>query len=406
MTLLAADLLANDTDVDGGTLSITAVSNAVNGTVTLNNSGNVVFTPTTGFSNGNGSFKYTVSDGNGGTDLGIVTVAVGTTLNGTSNNDNLSGTSVIQNADGTFSYSANLDFSGADSFTYNIKDNSGAISNTATVNLTINPLNLQGGSGNDTLKFQGAGLTAQNLLLTKNGSNLEVSFENIANSPKVILQNFALENLDNLRKSTGASVDLGNILFNGQTTIQDSFDVFDVNSTQSNLLNQNSVNFLNNLNNNVNGFDNSADVINGQGGNDRIDGKSGNDLLRGAAGNDTLIGGSGNDILIGGADNDSLTGGSGNDQFVYQAFSDKGTTGDAITDFNKNDDKLVLTDLFKSLGYGGSNPISDGYLRFVQSGTSTRVQVDANGGADALSTLTTLNNFTATNLVIGSNVLV
>ncbi|WP_292853052.1 type I secretion C-terminal target domain-containing protein [Nostoc sp. NMS8] len=147
-------------------------------------------------------------------------------------------------------------------------------------------------------------------------------------------------------------------------------------------------------------------MINGQGGNDRIDGKSGNDLLRGAAGNDTLIGGSGNDILIGGADNDSLTGGSGNDQFVYQAFSDKGTTGDAITDFNKNDDKLVLTDLFKSLGYGGSNPISDGYLRFVQSGTSTRVQVDANGGADALSTLTTLNNFTATNLVIGSNVLV
>ncbi|BDI16389.1 hypothetical protein ANSO36C_21910 [Nostoc cf. commune SO-36] len=93
LTLLAADLLANDTDVDSSTLSITAVSNAVNGTVTLNSSGNVVFTPTTGFSNGNGSFNYTLSDGNGGTDLGIVTVAVGTTLNGTNNNDNLNGTS-------------------------------------------------------------------------------------------------------------------------------------------------------------------------------------------------------------------------------------------------------------------------------------------------------------------------
>ncbi|QHG20471.1 tandem-95 repeat protein (plasmid) [Nostoc sp. ATCC 53789] len=93
LTLLATDLLANDTDVDGGALTITAVSNAVNGTVTLNNSGNVVFTPTTGFSNGNGSFNYTLSDGNGGTDLGIVTVAVGTTLNGTNQNDNLNGTS-------------------------------------------------------------------------------------------------------------------------------------------------------------------------------------------------------------------------------------------------------------------------------------------------------------------------
>ncbi|MBG1269793.1 beta strand repeat-containing protein [Nostoc sp. WHI] len=92
LTLLAADLLANDTDVDGGALSITAVSNGVNGTVSLNGSGNVVFTPTTNFT-GNGSFNYTVSDGNGGTNLGIVTVAVGVNLNGTNQNDNLNGTS-------------------------------------------------------------------------------------------------------------------------------------------------------------------------------------------------------------------------------------------------------------------------------------------------------------------------
>jgi VCBS repeat-containing protein len=92
LTLLAADLLANDTDVDSSTLSITAVSNAVNGTVSLNNSGNVVFTPNAGFT-GNGSFNYTLSDGNGGTDVATVTVAVGVNLNGTNNNDNLNGTS-------------------------------------------------------------------------------------------------------------------------------------------------------------------------------------------------------------------------------------------------------------------------------------------------------------------------
>ena len=158
----------------------------------------------------------------------------------------------------------------------------------------------------DTLTFQGDGLTAQNLLLTKNGNNLEISFEGVDGAP-VILQNFALENLDNLSLSTGASVDLGNILFDGQTSITDSFDVFNANSTQSTIFNKNTVTFLNDLSNNVNGFDNSDDVINGQGGDDIIDGKSGNDLLRGGTGNDTLIdGGVGNNLLSGGDGNDSL----------------------------------------------------------------------------------------------------
>lgn len=92
LTLLSADLLANDTDVDSSTLSISAVSNGVNGSVSLNGSGNVVFTPTANFT-GNGSFNYTVSDGNGGTDVAMVTVAIGVNLNGTNNNDNLNGTS-------------------------------------------------------------------------------------------------------------------------------------------------------------------------------------------------------------------------------------------------------------------------------------------------------------------------
>ncbi|MEH2216743.1 MAG: VCBS domain-containing protein [Nostoc sp.] len=318
------------------------------------------------------------------------------TINGLAGNDTITGNKGNDTITGG---------TGQDRFVYNLGDGVDTITDFGGVGQGVNPSPAVI-AATDTLKFQGTGLTAQNLLLTKNGSNLEVSFESVVNSPKVILQNFALENLDNLRKVNGASVDLGNILFNGQTTIQNDFDVFDVNSTQTTISRENIVTFLNDSNNTVDGFNNSNDVINAQGGNDRIDGKSGNDLLRGGAGNDILIGGSGNDILIGGADNDTLTGGSGNDQFVYQAFSDKGTIGDTITDFNKNDDKLVLTDLFKSLSYSGTNAIADGYLRFVQSGTSTRVQVDANGGADAFSTLTTLNNFTATNLVIGSNVFV
>ncbi len=258
----------------------------------------------------------------------------------------------------------------------------------------------------DTLIFQGGSsdFTAQNLLLTQNDRNLEITFQGLADA-KVILENFALENLENLSKSTGANVDLGNIQFS-QGDLRDSFDVVNANSTQSTPFGKNRVTFLNDLNNNVNGFDQSNDVINGQGGDDYINGNSGNDLLRGGAGNDTLLGGAGDDILVGGADDDLLTGGSGYDQFVYHALSDKGTTGDIITDFNQSEDQLVLTELFKSLGYTAGDPITDGYLRFVQSGTSTQVQVDSNGGADDFATLVNLNNFTATNLLVGPNVIV
>ncbi|WP_168708476.1 cadherin-like domain-containing protein [Hydrogenophaga sp. PAMC20947] len=68
VTVSTADLLANDSDVDNphADLQITGVGNAVNGTVTLDASGNVSFAPTLNFY-GQASFTYTVSDGVGGT---------------------------------------------------------------------------------------------------------------------------------------------------------------------------------------------------------------------------------------------------------------------------------------------------------------------------------------------------
>ncbi|MEH1871599.1 DUF4347 domain-containing protein [Nostoc sp.] len=339
-------------------------------------------------------------------------------LNGTNGADNLVGknySDVINAQAGNDTITGNqgndilTGGGGKNKFVYNLGDGVDTITDFGGLGKGSNP-SAAVISEVDTLKFQGAGLTAQNMLLNQNGNNLEITFDGVAND-KVILQNFPLENLENVSG-------VGNILFNGQTSISESFDVFDANSTQNTIFNKNTVTFLNDLNNNVNGFDNSADVINGQGGNDRIDGLSGNDLLRGGAGNDTLLGGAGNDTLVGGTGNniliggagndiliggdfsDTLTGGSGNDQFIYQTLSNS----DTITDFNKNDDKLILTDLFKSRGYSGSNPISDGYLKFVQSGTSTQVQFAYL--SDSFSTFATLNNFTATNLVVGTNVIV
>ncbi|MEH2417704.1 MAG: calcium-binding protein [Nostoc sp.] len=195
--------------------------------------------------------------------------------------------------------------SGKDTFVYNLGDGTDTVNDFGGIGKGTNPTAAVIAEV-DTIKFLGAGFTPRNLLLTQNGSNLEITFEG-ATGAKIILQNFALENLDNLSKSTGATVNLGNILFDGQTSITDSFDVFNANSTQSTIFNLNTVTFLNDLDNNVNGFDDSNDVINGQGGNDKIDGKSGNDLLRGGAGNDTLIGGTGNNTLNGGIGDDDLS---------------------------------------------------------------------------------------------------
>ncbi|MDZ8238626.1 MAG: calcium-binding protein [Nostoc sp. ChiQUE01a] len=218
----------------------------------------------------------------------------------------------------------------------------------------------------DTLIFQGSGLTARNLLLTQNGSNLEIRFEE--SYGKVILQNFTLENLDNL--ST-----LGNILFDGQTNITDSFDVVNANSTQQNPFRKNTVTFFNGLNNDVNGFDNSDDVINGQGGNDKIDGLSGNDVLRGDAGNDTLIGGDGNDTLsdfnsyenyrINSLDNNTLNGGAGND-YLSIGYS---LRYNASTSNNDGENLLIGGDGNDTLFASGSN-----YLNTLNNNT-------LNGGA-------------------------
>ncbi len=145
----------------------------------------------------------------------------------------------------------------------------------------------------DTLKFKGEGLTAENLLLTQAGSDLVIGFEGV--NIEVRLRDLALEDLDNLQKATGAAVDIGNILFNGQTEIEDSFDVFNADQQRNTVFNPNTVTFLNELNNTTSGRHGSDDVINGQGGNDTLSGLGGSDILRGGDGDDTLIGGAGQD---------------------------------------------------------------------------------------------------------------
>ncbi|MEH2246141.1 hypothetical protein [Nostoc sp.] len=268
----------------------------------------------------------------GGTNLGSGNTPGN--LAGTPDADKLIGTSSNNIIDGLTGDDTLTGNGGEDKFIIRPGDGNDTITDFSGVGKGSNPTAAVIASL-DTLQFTGSGLTAQNLQLTPQGNNLEVTFENVANT-KVQLQNFKLENLDNLPAS-GARPAIGNIEFDGQTNIADSFDVFNANSTQTSLFNKNTVTFLNDLNNSITGFENSNDVINAQGGNDFIDGNSGNDLLRGGCGNDILIGGSGNDTLVGGA---------GADSFFYNtdaAFALTAVGVDAIADFNRSQgDKIIL----------------------------------------------------------------
>ncbi|MEH2091500.1 beta strand repeat-containing protein, partial [Nostoc sp.] len=324
VNIFASNLLRRYTDADRDTLTIGDFTSPTNGTLTLNDNntpGNpgddfFIYTPDANF-NGSDSFTFTVSDRNGGTITSTFNLYIKPVNDApVAANDTISGGK------------------GNDTFVFRLGDGDDTITDFAGTGIGSNP-SATAISQLDTLQFIGSGLTADKLQLTQNGNNLELTFLDVA-STKVTLQNFQLENLDNL-PANGSRPAIGNILFDGQTNVTDSFDVFNANSTQTNLFNKNTVTFLNDLNNNVAGFDNSNDLINGQGGNDIINGNSGNDLLRGGKGDDTLVGGRGNDVLIGGV---------GADFFVYNSNVEFTTTVvgvDAIADFNSSEgDKIVL----------------------------------------------------------------
>lgn len=170
-TIAATTLLANDTDVDGPALTITAVANAVNGTVVLAGT-TITFTPTTNFV-GAASFEYTVSDGTL-TDVGAVTINVttgntapvavddvattaedtavviaaadlatndtdaeGDTLMVTAVGTPVNGTVVLAAGSITFTPAAN--FHGTASFEYTVSDGQG--SDTGLVTITVTSVN-------------------------------------------------------------------------------------------------------------------------------------------------------------------------------------------------------------------------------------------------------------------------
>ena len=75
VSLTITDLLANDSDADGNTLTIDSVSTPTSGTATVVNSTTVQYVPAAGFV-GIATFNYTITDGHGGVATAQVTVTV------------------------------------------------------------------------------------------------------------------------------------------------------------------------------------------------------------------------------------------------------------------------------------------------------------------------------------------
>ena len=169
-TAVAIDVLANDSDPDGDGLSVDSITQPLSGTAIISGTA-ILYTPAANF-NGSDVFTYTVSDGNGGTDAGLVTILVTpvndapeanddgvTTAEDTAvvidvlaNDSDVDGDGLIITAitqgnngavgqiDGTVIYTPALNFNGSDVFTYTISDSQGG-TDIALVTVTVEAVN-------------------------------------------------------------------------------------------------------------------------------------------------------------------------------------------------------------------------------------------------------------------------
>jgi hypothetical protein len=113
-------------------------------------------------------------------------------------------------------------------------------------------------------------------------------------------------------------------------------------------------------------------------------------LVRGGTMPGTLRG----DFIEGGGVSNTVTGGQGRDVFAYFEANDPSRPdggSDFITDFQVGPGGDVL-DLDVLLSRNGSAAFTEGFVRFVESGADTLVQIDQSGGGDSFTTLVTLLN--------------
>ena len=340
---VSGNILDNDTDADGDTLSVTAGTyDTTHGTLVLAENGDFTYTPDAGYT-GEDTFGYAVTDGNGGVDVADVTftvtnvndapVATDDTFTGdedaaiignvlTNDTDadgdaltatagtyaTAEGGSVTIAEDGTFTYTPAENFNGQDSFTYEVTD--GAESDTGTVTLTVNPVNDAPVANDDTFTGSEDSMIAGNVLTNDadiDGDALAVVSGTFATNHGVV----TIEE-NGMFSYTPDSGYVGEDSFTYEVT--DGNGGMDTALVTLTLEDSGTPNYITGTNgrNTLHGTD-GDDVIDGLGGRDTLYGYDGDDVLYGGSGTDRLYGGNGEDDLYGGSGTDRLYGGNGDD---------------------------------------------------------------------------------------------
>ncbi|NET71731.1 MAG: tandem-95 repeat protein, partial [Sphaerospermopsis sp. SIO1G2] len=174
-TTVEIDVLGNDVDTNFDISSVQIGSNPNNGTVSVNSTGTISYTPNSNYA-GADSFTYTVQDEDGlVSNVANVDITVNpindlpvanndsavtqqgenitiTVLNNDSDVENgidvttvqivnnpENGTVSVDETTGEITYAPNSDFFGNDSFTYTVTDTDSGTSNVATVDILVNP---------------------------------------------------------------------------------------------------------------------------------------------------------------------------------------------------------------------------------------------------------------------------
>jgi hypothetical protein len=103
------------------------------------------------------------------------------------------------------------------------------------------------------------------MILTQAGADVVITFDGVNQQVRVTLENTTTEQLENAKG-------LGNFRFDGQSIVTDSLDVWKAAQNDHVVRLPNIATFLNALDNQVDGSDESSDVINGLAGNDTLNG--------------------------------------------------------------------------------------------------------------------------------------
>ena len=389
ITLTFDSLLENDSDPDNDELDDIddIIAGNTVGAVDFNrNAGNIVYRPDIGFNfltdgeTATDTFEYIISDGNGGTASATVTITV-TGINDSpnaeddfyntpentpliieprgilSNDSDPEGDSLtvtltedVENgnlellSDGSFTYTPDDGFIGTDRFTYEIDDGNGG-TDTATVELIVNEVNSKPIAVDDFYE------TPENTPL-------------IINPDRGTLGNDSDPEGDPLTVTLIENVENGNLelLSDGSFTYTPNDDF------------TGSDRFIYQIDDGNGGTDTATVIL-------RIDEDPPLPIIEGTPGRDPLTGTDGPDRIRGFQGIDIIITGQGADTIVDDSIID---AGDVIDDLEIGIDIIDLRGVLESVGFNGVDPITDGYISFMSSGSGTILMLDADGNGSAL----------------------